>query len=106
MSYRYMRLIVFFDLPSVSNYDKKQYRQFRKFLIKEGFIMMQESVYCKLLLNNSALKSQVSRVRKHKPLTGSVVLLSVTEKQYASAEYLVGQRQSSVLDSDERLIVL
>lgn len=40
MSYRYMRVIVFFDLPSVTIVDKKEYLKFRKLLIKEGFIMM------------------------------------------------------------------
>lgn len=46
-----MRILLFFDLPNITLEDKKEYRNFRKFLIKEGFFMMQESVYCKLLLN-------------------------------------------------------
>ena len=59
MSYRYMRLLVFFDLPTITSLDKKEYRQFRKFLIKDGFIMMQESVYSKLALNQSVLNSEM-----------------------------------------------
>ena len=45
MSYRFMRVIVFFDLPTISVEDRKEYTKFRKFLIKNGFLMMQESVY-------------------------------------------------------------
>ena len=48
MSYRYMRVIVMFDLPVKSSADIREYNHFRKYLIKTGFIMMQESVYCKL----------------------------------------------------------
>jgi CRISPR-associated protein Cas2 len=46
-----VRVIVFFDLPVLTNQQRKHYRWFRRLLIKEGFIMMQESVYCKLVLN-------------------------------------------------------
>lgn len=53
MSYRYMRLIVMFDLPTLTVEDMRSYRDFRKFLIKNGFMMMQESVYSKIALNQS-----------------------------------------------------
>ena len=48
-----MRVIVFFDLPTQTLEDKREYRKFRKFLIKKGFLMMQESVYCRLVLNQT-----------------------------------------------------
>ena len=51
MSYRYMRVIVMFDLPVLSSSQIREYNKFRKFLIKSGFLMMQESIYCKLALN-------------------------------------------------------
>ena len=59
MNYRYMRVIVFFDLPTETAEDKKEYRNFRKFLIKKGFLMLQESVYCKLALNMTVADSIV-----------------------------------------------
>ena len=42
--FRFMRMIVFFDLPTLTNEDKRNYRKFRKVLIKNGFIMLQEFV--------------------------------------------------------------
>ena len=48
---RIMRTIVFFDLPNKYLKDKRNYLKFRKYLINEGFIMLQESVYSKLILN-------------------------------------------------------
>ncbi len=47
MSYRFMRMIVFFDLPTKTTADLREYRKFRKLLITNGFVMMQESVYTK-----------------------------------------------------------
>lgn len=44
-----MRIMVFFDLPTITPANRKDYANFRKYLIKNGFIMMQESVYSKLL---------------------------------------------------------
>ena len=46
-----MRLIIFFDLPVGTVAERKAYVGFRKFLINEGFLMMQYSVYSKLALN-------------------------------------------------------
>lgn len=51
-----MRVIVFFDLPMGSISEKRIYTKFRRFLIKNGFLMIQESVYSKLALNGSAVK--------------------------------------------------
>ena len=48
-----MRVIVFFDLPVLTDANRIDYRTFRKFLIKSGFMMIQESVYCKLAQNSS-----------------------------------------------------
>ncbi len=106
MSYRYMRVIVFFDLPTETGADRKQYRQFRKFLIKKGFIMMQESVYCKLALNTTVADSIVQAVKANKPETGLVQLLVITEKQFSRIEFIVGKSQNNILDTDERIVIL
>lgn len=64
MSYRYMRMILMFDMPTETVDDRKAYRRFRKFLISEGFIMHQFSVYSKLLLNNTANQVMIIILRK------------------------------------------
>ena len=48
-----MRVMVFFDLPTITDKNRHDYRKFRQFLVQEGFIMMQESVYTKLVLNGT-----------------------------------------------------
>lgn len=101
-----MRVIVFFDLPVLTEKNRREYREFRKFLIKSGFIMLQESVYCKLAQNSTVADTIQENVRKNKPSSGLVQLLRVTEKQYAKMDFIVGESNSKVLDSDERLVVL
>lgn len=106
MSYRFMRIIVFFDLPNETASEKKQYRDFRKLLIKNGFIMMQESVYCRLVLNLSVQKSVIELIRKNRPSSGIVQALTVTEKQFAGMDYITGEFITDIVDSDERVVVL
>lgn len=84
-----MRILIFFDLPTETTKDRKIYSKFRKFLINEGFIMMQESIYVKLTLNNSVTKSIKERIEKNKPEKGIVQMLIITEKQFNSMEYIV-----------------
>ena len=101
-----MRILVFFDLPTETSKDRKIYSKFRKFLIKEGFIMMQESVYCKLTLNNSVTNSIKEKINKNKPPKGIVQMLVITEKQFSSMEYVVGEKTYENIDDTERLLIL
>lgn len=102
-----MRVLVFFDLPTETAKDRKNYNKFRKFLIKEGFIMMQESVYSKLALNQSIVNSVHDRILKNKPPDGIVQMLTITEKQFSSIEYIVGDKKiKGICDNTERLVIL
>lgn len=87
-----MRILVFFDLPIETSKDRKIYSRFRKFLIKGGFIMMQESVYSKLTLNNSITNAIRDKIEKNKPPKGIVQMLVITEKQFSSMEYIVRRK--------------
>lgn len=52
-----MRIMVLFDLPVLTEKQRRDYREFRKYLLKAGFFMMQESVYCKLVQNAGVMKA-------------------------------------------------
>lgn len=106
MSYRYMRMILMFDMPTDTVEERKAYRKFRKFLLNEGFIMHQFSIYSKLLLNNTANKAMVDRLQENNPKKGSITLLTVTEKQFSRMIYLNGDKDTSVANSDERVVFL
>lgn len=101
-----MRVIVFFDLPVVTGDERRAYTQFRKFLLKSGFMMVQESVYCKLALNGSAVNSIIDNVHKNSPNKGLIQLLTITEKQYSKMDMIIGDSKNEILNSDERLVIL
>lgn len=101
-----MRVLVFFDLPTETLENKREYRKFHNHLIKNGFLMLQESVYCRMLLTPSAGQAVLDVIRKNKPSHGIVQVLTVTEKQFSNMEYIVGEHHSEILESDERLIIL
>jgi len=104
MSYRFMRLIVFFDLPTLTVKDGQEYRRFQKFLVKNGFIMSQFSVYSKLVLNASSAESVKKILAKNVPSKGLVQVLQITEQQFANIEYLAGKSQTKIIDSDARWV--
>ena len=101
-----MRILVLFDLPITTLENKRSYRIFRKYLLKNGFMMMQESVYCKIPLNPIAAEAIIKKVKMNLPQEGLVQLLTVTERQFSRMEVLVGEAHNDVLNSDERLVVL
>lgn len=101
-----MRMIVFFDLPTETVEDRRAYRQFRNGLVKNGFIMMQESVYCKLLLNSTAVQTTREAIRRIRPPRGIVQIMTITEKQFSRIEYLTGEFHTDIISTDERMVVI
>lgn len=87
---RFMRLLVFFDLPVVTKAERRAYTVFRRFLVNDGYDMIQFSVYGRILNGNDALEKHYRRLVDNLPPEGSVRCLSVTEKQFASMKLLVG----------------
>ena len=101
-----MRVIVFFDLPSVSPQERHAYQQFHRHLIKSGFMMLQESVYCKLALNQTDVNAIMANLRRNKPPEGTIQVLCVTEKQFSRSEFILGETTTDIINSDERLVIL
>ena len=106
MSYRYMRLIVMFDLPTLTAKDRQMYRKFRTHLLKTGFLMLQESVYCRMVLNKTNVDQLMAQLKANRPPEGIVMVLTITEKQFQRMEFITGTFTTDVIDSDERLIFL
>lgn len=104
MNNRFMRLLIFFDLPVETSKERKEYAKFHKFLIKNGFIMMQKSVYSKLVINNVTSTAVKQKISANVPPDGVVEMLEVTENQFSRIEYLVGNKQTLVEESVDRLI--
>jgi len=103
---RFMRLIVFFDLPSVTKAEKRAYTLFRRFLLNDGYDMLQWSVYGRVVNSVDGEKKHLNRLEASLPPAGSVRSLTVTEKQFASMKMLVGKPkiQEKKLNTDQMLL--
>ncbi len=106
MNYRFMRIILFFDLPSITKKDHREYTKFVKHLKKNGFIMMQESVYTKLALTPSVVDSTLNKIRENLPKDGCVSVLTITENQFSSIEHMIGNFETDVINNMEKVIKL
>lgn len=106
MSYRFMRILLMFDLPTKTSLDLRSYREFKKNLHNDGFIMLQESIYTKLALNITSANLLKYKVSNYAPTKGNICILVLTEKQYANMVYITGERQSQALESTNRLVIL
>ena len=107
MKYKIMRMLCMFDLPVGTDAEKRAYRTFRKNLIKEGFVMVQYSVYVRVCPSREYANRLEARIKKFIPQEGNIRLLCVTEKQYADMKLLVGSRSTAeTAIGTERMIVI
>jgi len=85
-----MWLMVFFDLPTRTKPQRRRANRFRQFLKKDGYMMLQLSVYARVCRGQDAVDKHVRRVRLSLPKEGSVRTLQVTDKQYGRMELMLG----------------
>ncbi|MDM0493530.1 CRISPR-associated endonuclease Cas2 [Clostridium perfringens] len=90
MSKKFMRILVFFDLPVVEKEDRKEYQNFRRFLLNDGYLMIQFSVYSRICNGIDGVNKHVARLKENLTPKGSVRYLQITEKQYTEMKFLVG----------------
>lgn len=98
-----MRIILMFDLPTVTARERRIYRQFHRQLIKEGFYMFQFSIYVKLAINRTVSQQIKSRIKKIKPEAGKVSILEITERQFSDIEFICGSHPTNILNSTEKV---
>ena len=92
ISYKIMRLILLFDMPVLTDDQKKEYRHFRENVMDDGFMMLQYSVYVRYCQNDSDAEKHIERVKKMKPAYGNIRILRVTENQFNSMIMIQGEK--------------
>ncbi|GGJ91441.1 hypothetical protein GCM10007063_12600 [Lentibacillus kapialis] len=86
-----MRIIVFFDLPVVIPRERREYTRFRKFLLEDGYSMLQFSVYTRICNGEDSVRKHMQRLKQNlPPVNGAIRALKVTEKQFENMEILLG----------------
>lgn len=102
--FRFMRSLLMFDLPVETTSDRRAYAKFVKFIKEQGFVLFQKSIYCKLSVNEAAAKSSEKAIKANLPKNGIVSMLTLTEKQFNSISYLLGDFNTDVLVSFDRVV--
>jgi len=102
---RFMRLIVMFDLPVITETDKKIYNKFRRFLLNDGYFMLQYSIYVRVCKNADDVHKHEIKLSVNMPSKGNVRLLQVTENQFQSMKILCGKSVSEEKIGIDSMIV-
>lgn len=85
-----MRILVFFDLPVKTKAERREATRLRKFLLNDGYHMIQYSVYARVCNGMDAVEKHRARLRRNLPDNGSLRMLVITEKQYESIDIMLG----------------
>ena len=91
--YRCMWVVAMFDLPVDSNVARRRYAQFRMHLLKEGFLMLQLSVYGRYCGSEERANICRKRIREALPPEGEVRVLAITDRQYGKMEVFTGTKR-------------
>ncbi len=92
--------MVFFDLPVKTKPQRRVATKFRKFLLNDGYHMLQYSVYARICNGTDAVEKHRERLRVNVPDNGSVRALVITEKQYEAIDILIGK----LTDADDNFL--
>lgn len=91
---RFMRLFVFFDLPTNTKKQRRAATQFRNLLIKEAFTMLQFSVYVRVCKGQEIVNKYIEKLEDNLPKEGNIRVMQVTDKQYERMKILIGEETS------------
>ena len=89
---RYMRILVLFDLPTKTKKNRKDAAKFRTYLLKNGFDMMQFSVYMRICKGRECIATYRRRIIQNAPQNGSVRILPIPNSFYERMEIVTGEK--------------
>ncbi len=103
LEYRIMWVLVLFDLPTESKKDKKQYSEFRKNLLKDGFTMFQFSIYLRHCPSRENADVHIARVKSSLPPLGDIGIICITDKQFGQMEIFSCKKMIEKKDIPQQL---
>ncbi len=100
-----MWLIAMFDLPVETTENRRDYTRFRKALLKDGFMMLQYSVYARFIPSEEAAEAHRRTVKACIPPRGQVRLMAITDHQFAKMEVFYGRKPRDPEDVPEQVLL-
>ncbi|MDZ7741869.1 MAG: CRISPR-associated endonuclease Cas2 [Bacteroidota bacterium] len=101
--YRILWVFVFFDLPTETRKNRKDAARFRKNLQKDGFSMMQFSIYVRHCNSRENANVHIKRVKSFLPPKGEVIIFTLTDKQFGMMEFFRGKDPEEKPDTPQQL---
>lgn len=102
-AYRIMWTFVLFDLPVLTQKQRKAANEFRRMLEKFGFTMFQFSLYVRHSPSRENAEKQRERVRRHLPSEGHVAMFTITDKQFSEIEIFLGRAKERPPNTPQQL---
>jgi CRISPR-associated protein Cas2 len=99
--YQAMWIIVMFDLPTQTKKQRKDYTEFRNYLLDTGFMQSQYSVYLKNAPSRELMNSYMDKLKQNLPPAGYVNAIPITDKQYKDIYSFRGQKQEKMSEKDQ-----
>lgn len=94
-----------FDLPVETPENKRDYVRFRKALLKDGFMMLQFSVYARYIPSEEAAETHRRTIRSVIPPLGQVRLIAVTDHQFGKMEVFYGRKPKEPEEAPEQILL-
>lgn len=102
-AYHIMWLFVFFDLPVTTKKQRKDAANFRKNLEKDGFSMLQFSVYIRHCPSKESMEVHIRRVKQIIPVSGRVSIVKITDKQFSDIVNFSGKEREMLPETPRQL---
>jgi CRISPR-associated protein Cas2 len=103
--YRLMWMMVMYDLPVVEEEDRKIAAKFRKNMEKEGFSMVQFSVYAKFCGTRERAEAQQKILQAILPEKGKVSIITFTDKQFGDIVHLTNRKRIKTKENPDQLVL-
>lgn len=98
-----MWVFVFFDLPTETKKDRKNYSRFRKNMMSDGFTMLQYSIYIRHSSSRENAEVHIRRIKSFLPPKGEVIIFTLTDKQFGMMELFRGEAEAELPDTPQQL---
>lgn len=83
-------ILAMFDLPVMTDEERKQATRFRSDLLDNGYVMIQFSVYARPCVSYEQMESHIAKIKAYIPCAGNVRLMFMTDEQWKKSYTVVG----------------
>jgi len=83
-------ILTMFDLPVMTDEERKAATRFRNDLLSNGYLMIQFSVYARPCVSYEQMDTHIARIKSVIPTAGNVRLMFMTDEQWKRAYTVIG----------------